>query len=85
MKAHSTDTHTHTKWGRMVDTAVETVLRPFRRVFAGTIAGSSVETVIRLDELRPEMLVGESPPTVEVTEQEAERLEELAAHGLRSH
>jgi hypothetical protein len=80
MRARSTDIHTHTKWGRMAE-AVETVLRPIKRVFAGAVAGSSKDVVVRLDELRPQMLVGESPPIVEVTVEESERLNELAAHG----
>lgn len=77
MRTRSTDIHTHTKWERMV----ETVLRPIKRVFAGTLAGSNKDMVVRLDELRPQMLVGESPPVVWVTVEESERLNELATHG----
>jgi hypothetical protein len=84
MRARSIDIHSQTKWGRMVET-VGTVLRPIKRVFAGTLAGSSYGALVRLDELRPQMLVGESPPIVDVTDEEAERLAELATHGLHPH
>lgn len=80
MRARSTNIQTHTKWGRMAET-VATVLGPIKRVFAGAFAGSGGDMVVRLDELRPEMLVGESPPIVEVTIEESERLDELATHG----
>jgi hypothetical protein len=82
MKARPTDIHTHRKWGRMAGT-VEAVLRPIKRAFGGAFAGKSVHTV-PLDELRPQMLVDESPPTADLTKEQAKALHGLAAHGPQS-
>lgn len=77
MTAHTTThTHTHTKWGRMV----ATVLRPFKKAFDGAFAGKTSSTV-RLDELTPEMLVEDPPPTAALTREQAEALHQLASHG----
>ena len=59
---------------------VEAVLRPIKRAFAGK-SGHRVP----LDELRPQMLVDESPPTADLTAKQAKGLHELAAHGPKSH
>lgn len=61
---------------------VETVLRPARKA-KHLLVGEKTRSV-PLEELKPEMLVEGSPPSVEITDEQAERLNRLA-HGSGSH
>ncbi len=79
MRAHPTDIHTHTKWGRMVETVLAPV-KTVKKAFGGVLTGKT-NRVVPLNELQPQMLADASPPVVELTREQAERLHELAIHG----
>jgi hypothetical protein len=94
MRAQDTHIHTHSKWGRMVETLVRSPARKARRL-AERVKAQAVKLearpatleaqTVRLEELTPEMLAQEHPPTIETTQEQAEDLSRLAAHGAGSH